>query len=99
MYHVGSLNCFSEFIYFILQLKCCGIESKSDFDLTVKWNRTNPWWNHSMPMGDKHFKYPLTCCPINNSFNTDAIVFHNVLSCALNGSGVYDIVRETFSHR
>jgi hypothetical protein len=71
---------------FILKLKCCGIENKNDFQLTNQWNRTNPWWNNSTSIEHKNFKYPLTCCPINDNWIS-------VISCAINGSNIYEIVR------
>jgi len=73
-----------------LKFKCCGIESKNDFDITTQWNRTNPWWNNSMPIENRNFKYPLTCCPING-------VVNKAISCAINGSYIYEIVSKDFS--
>jgi hypothetical protein len=79
-----------------LKFKCCGIENKNDFNITIKWNRTNPWWNSSMPIENKNFKYPLTCCPINDIFNKDWRIFNKVISCAINGSDIYEIVSKDF---
>ncbi|CAF2478125.1 unnamed protein product [Rotaria sp. Silwood2] len=73
------------------QLKCCGIESKNDFDITNNWNRTNPWWTNSMSIENKNFKYPLTCCPINNISNKDWQLSQEAISCALHGNNIYAI--------
>ncbi|CAF4388503.1 unnamed protein product, partial [Adineta steineri] len=64
--------------------KCCGIDSKHDFNVTYAWNRTIPWWNTSMLIENRDFKYPLTCCPINNTFN-------DILSCAMNGTYIHEL--------
>ncbi len=74
-----------------MKLQCCGIESKNDFDVASKWNRTNPWWNNAIPIENRNFKYPLTCCPINDILNKD-----RVMSCAINGSDIYEIVSKDF---
>ncbi|CAF3726340.1 unnamed protein product [Rotaria sordida] len=73
------------------QLKCCGIESKNDFDITNNWDRTNPWWTNSMAIENKNFKYPLTCCPINNISNQNWHLSQKVISCALQGNDIYEI--------
>ncbi len=77
-----------------MKFKCCGIESKNDFDIATKWNRTNPWWNNSMPIENKNFKYPLTCCPINKNWT----VINSIISCAINGSDIYETVSKDFSN-
>ncbi|CAF4425966.1 unnamed protein product [Adineta steineri] len=64
--------------------KCCGIDSKYDFNVTYAWNRTNPWWNTSMLIENRDFKYPLTCCPMNNTFN-------DILSCGINGTYIREL--------
>ncbi|CAF0942876.1 unnamed protein product [Adineta steineri] len=64
--------------------KCCGIGSKHDFNVTYSWNRTNPWWNTSMLIENRDFKYPLTCCPMNNTLN-------DILSCAMNGTYIHEL--------
>ncbi|CAF1008195.1 unnamed protein product [Adineta steineri] len=64
--------------------KCCGIDSKYDFNITNSWNRTNPWWNTSMLIENRDFKYPLTCCPMNNTFN-------DILSCGINGTYIQEL--------
>ncbi len=79
-----------------MKLQCCGIESKNDFDVAYKWNRTNPWWNNAIPIENRNFKYPLTCCPINYISNKDRILFNRVMSCAINGSDIYEIVSKDF---
>ena len=66
------------------------MDSKDDFNMTMNWNRTNPW----IESGD--FKYPLTCCPINKNFNINSKVFNRVLSCTMNGNGIYEMVRRDF---
>jgi hypothetical protein len=43
-----------------------------------------------MPIKNRYFKYPLTCCPINDNF-------HEVISCAINGSDMYEIVSKDFA--
>ncbi|CAF3475507.1 unnamed protein product [Rotaria sp. Silwood1] len=73
------------------QLKCCGIESKNDFNVTNNWNRTNPWWTNSMSMENRNFKYPLTCCSINTISNRDWQLSQKVISCALHGNDIYEI--------
>ncbi|CAF0803744.1 unnamed protein product [Rotaria sordida] len=73
------------------QLKCCGIESKNDFNITNNWNRTNPWWTNSMSIENRNFKYPLTCCPINNISNKDWQLSQKAILCALHGSDIYEI--------
>jgi hypothetical protein len=47
-----------------------------------------------MPIENQNFKYPLTCCPMSN---TDSIVFNRILSCAINGSDIYEIVCQDYS--
>lgn len=66
------------------------MENKNDFNMTMNWNRTNPW-SESVD-----FKYPLTCCPIHEKFNIDSKVFTRVLSCAINGNDIYEMVRRDF---
>ncbi|CAF3418808.1 unnamed protein product [Rotaria socialis] len=74
------------------QLQCCGIESKHDFDIAKSWNRTNPWWESSMSIEKKDFKYPLTCCPTSRSSSEkDLQIFQKALNCAIHGSGIYEI--------
>ncbi len=69
---------------------------KSDFDGTANWNRTNPWWNSSMPFTARQFVYPLTCCPTNkvqdnwNSLPVEQL--KQAANCALSGNNVYEVV-------
>ena len=77
-------------------MHCCGIESKSDFNGTTKWNRTNPWWNSSWPDDQKTFTYPLTCCPIDshkqNWNDLPVKELEQATACAARGTGIYDVV-------
>ncbi|UJR36060.1 hypothetical protein I4U23_028796 [Adineta vaga] len=77
--------------YVMYHFKCCGIESKNDFDMNSKWSRTNPWWNQSMTMENKSFIYPLTCCPIDELFKKEKNSFSKLLSCAIDGNDIYEI--------
>ena len=71
--------------------------NKDDFDGTIKWNRTNPWWKSGMGSLTSKFRYPLTCCPLNkirdnwNKLPTDQL--EQAAHCAMTGTNVYQIVR------
>lgn len=60
--------------------------------MTTKWNRTNPWWNNSMIIENKNFKYPLTCCPMDNISTKNSTALNRLISCAINGTDTYEIV-------
>ncbi|CAF1049274.1 unnamed protein product [Rotaria sordida] len=81
--------------FIMYNLQCCGVEGKLDFFGTTKWNRTNPWWNSSLPVTMKEFVYPLTCCPIGNlqqNWNDLPLdQLQQASNCALNGTNIYEI--------
>ena len=70
--------------------------NKNDFAGAIKWNRTNPWWNPSMPIVAREFRYPLTCCPLNkirdNWKNLPTDQLQQAATCALYGTNIYEIV-------
>jgi hypothetical protein len=49
-----------------------------------------------MPIENRYFKYPLACCPINGMVNKNWTVFNRAISCAINGSDIYEIVSKDF---
>lgn len=74
--------------------QCCGVRNREDFNGTVKWNRTNPWWEPRMPADLKYFAYPLTCCKFPNVFTRNwkeipADQLQAVALCAITGDGTY----------
>ncbi|CAF1264988.1 unnamed protein product [Rotaria sp. Silwood1] len=81
--------------FIMYNFQCCGVENKLDFIGTIKWNRTNPWWNSSLPSTMKEFVYPLTCCPIGNLRenwnNLPLDQLQQAANCALNGINIYEI--------
>ncbi|CAF1306991.1 unnamed protein product [Adineta ricciae] len=76
--------------YTMYRLKCCGIEGTNDFEINSKWNRTNPWWNRSMTIDQQTFKYPLTCCPIDELSKNKKNSLSRIVSCAVDGTNVYE---------
>jgi hypothetical protein len=46
-----------------------------------------------MSIEKRNFKYPLTCCSINDIFKEDSDLFNRAITCAVNGSNIYEIVR------
>lgn len=66
------------------------MENKDDFNMTMNWNRSNPWMEYG------EFKYPLTCCAMDEKFNIHSKVFNRVLTCAIHGYDIYEMVRKDF---
>jgi len=79
--------------FLMYNFQCCGVEGNSDFDGAIKWDRTNPWGNPSVPQ-TMAFRYPLTCCPLRNMQtdwnNLPIEQMNEAASCAINGTGVYE---------
>ncbi|CAF1333481.1 unnamed protein product [Adineta steineri] len=79
--------------FIMYNFKCCGVEGKSDFDGTIKWNRTNPWGTPSL-LETMAFRYPLTCCPLQNVQpdwnNLPVDQLKDVAYCAASGKDVYE---------